>query len=83
VCEISLEQRKLETLNFVNELIMWSLLITNCPQVGVVSVSWPISKFWGSGHIADSQSGRSLKPSTGTDFTVTVIVLPLLLPLLF
>jgi len=35
--------------------------MTNCPHVGVVGVTWPISAFWGSGHIFGADEAKHFK----------------------
>jgi len=61
--EISLQRLQLETSNSVHELATWSisLLMTNYPQMGVVRVTWPISTFWGPGHIFRADQDKHFK----------------------
>ena len=58
--EISLQRLQLETLNFVPGLatLSISLMMTNCPEVGVVSVTRLISTFWGQSHIFGADKAR-------------------------
>jgi len=59
----SLQLLQLETSNFVHDMATWniSLVMTNCPHVGVVGVMWPISTFCGPWHIFGADEVRHFK----------------------